>query len=47
MDHPAQRSVVLPGNEVRAELIYPAIVTMVMGDNRYPWAWTYPELFGN
>ncbi|WP_306090344.1 serine hydrolase domain-containing protein [Qipengyuania flava] len=46
-DEANKRCVVLLGNDVRAELIYPAIVTMVMGDTRYPWAWTYPELFGN
>lgn len=45
-DETNKRCVVLLGNDVRAELIYPAIVTMVFGDNRYPWAWTYPELFG-
>lgn len=45
-DEANKRCVVLLGNDVRAELIYPAIVTMVLGDNRYPWAWTYPELFG-
>ncbi|GAB5352514.1 serine hydrolase domain-containing protein [Qipengyuania sp. 483] len=44
-DEANKRCVVLLGNDVRAELIYPAIVTMVLGDNRYPWAWTYPNLF--
>lgn len=44
-DEANKRCVVLLGNDVRAELIYPAIVAMVLGDNRYPWAWTYPELF--
>ena len=44
-DEANKRCVVLLGNDVRAELIYPAIVTMVLGDNRYPWAWTYPDLF--
>ncbi|MXP10340.1 serine hydrolase domain-containing protein [Pseudoblastomonas halimionae] len=45
-DEANKRCVVLLGNDVRAELIYPAIVTMVLGNTRYPWAWTYPELFG-
>ena len=44
-DEANKRCFVLLGNDVRAELIYPAIVTMVLGDNRYPWAWTYPDLF--
>ena len=44
-DEANKRCVVLLGNDVRAELIYPGIVTMVLGDNRYPWAWTYPDLF--
>lgn len=44
-DEANKRCVVLLGNDVRAELIYPDIVAMVLGDNRYPWAWTYPELF--
>lgn len=44
-DEANKRCVVLLGNDVRAELIYPAIVTMVLGDNSYPWAWTYPDLF--
>ncbi|MBU1346899.1 MAG: beta-lactamase family protein [Alphaproteobacteria bacterium] len=46
-DEVRKRCIVLLGNDVRAELIYPAIVTMVLGDNRYPWRWTYPELFGS
>lgn len=46
-DETDKRCVVLLGNDVRAELIYPDIVTMVLGDIHYPWAWTYPELFGN
>lgn len=44
-DEANKRCFVLLGNDVRAELIYPAIVTMVLGNNRYPWAWTYPDLF--
>lgn len=45
-DEANRRCVVLLGNDVRAELIYPAIVTMVLGDTRYPWWWTYSDLFG-
>lgn len=41
-----KRCVVLLGNDVRAELIYPEIVTMVLGETGYPWWWTYSGLFG-
>ncbi len=46
-DETNKRCVVLLGNDVRAELIYPAITAMVLGETRYPWWWTYPELFGD
>lgn len=42
-----QRCVVLLSNSVRAEIIYPEIVEMVLGETDYPWWWTYPELHGN
>jgi len=34
-----QRCVVLLGTDVRAELIYPEIVTLVLGETRMPWRW--------
>ena len=34
-----QRCVVLLANDVRAELIYPEIVTLVLGKTRMPWRW--------
>lgn len=41
-----RKCLVLLGNDVRAELIYPEIVEMVLGQTNYPWWWTYPELQG-
>ena len=38
------RCVVLLSNSVRAEIIYPQIVEMVLGETGYPWWWTYPDL---
>lgn len=38
------RCIVLLSNSVRAEIIYPEIVYMVLGRTDYPWWWTYPEL---
>ncbi|MBS7457161.1 serine hydrolase domain-containing protein [Coralloluteibacterium stylophorae] len=38
------RCVVLLSNSVRAEIIYPEIVELVLGETNYPWWWTYPEL---
>jgi len=34
-----QRCVVLLANDVRAELIYPEIATLVLGSTRMPWRW--------
>ena len=39
-----KRCVVLLSNSVRAEIIYPEIVDMVLGDTGYPWWWVYPDL---
>lgn len=41
-----RRCVVLLSNSVRAEMIYPEIVEAALGETRYPWWWTYSELFG-
>ena len=40
-----QRCIVLLANSVRAELIYPAITEMAMGENPVPWWWIYPDQF--
>ena len=34
-----QRCVVLLANDVRAERIFPEIVTWVLGETRMPWRW--------
>ncbi|WP_375207871.1 serine hydrolase domain-containing protein [Hyphococcus sp.] len=39
-----ERCLVLLGNSVRAEIIYPEIVEFVLGETDYPWWWTYPAL---
>lgn len=36
-----RRCIVLLANSVRAELIYPAIVELVLGDVGAPWWWEY------
>lgn len=41
-----QRCLVMLSNSVRAEIIFPRIVRMVLGETRYPWWWTYPDLHG-
>ncbi|MGB3471502.1 MAG: serine hydrolase domain-containing protein [Erythrobacter sp.] len=41
-----QRCVVLLANSVRAEIIFPEIVRLVLGETGYPWWWTYPQLHG-
>ena len=40
------RCIVLLSNNTRAEIIYPEIVRMVLGETSYPWWWTYPEIHG-
>jgi hypothetical protein len=32
------------GNSVRAEIIYPEIVELVLGKTSFPFWWIYPEL---
>lgn len=39
-----QRCLILLGNSVRAEIIYPEIVEMVLGQTDFPFWWIYPEL---
>ena len=39
-----QRCLILFGNSVRAEIIYPEIVEMVLGETGFPFWWIYPEL---
>lgn len=39
-----QRCLVMLANSVRAEMIFPAITRLVLGETNYPWWWTYPEL---
>jgi CubicO group peptidase (beta-lactamase class C family) len=39
-----RRCLVMLSNSVRAEIIYPKIAALVLGETRYPWWWTYPEL---
>lgn len=40
------RCVVALGNSVRAEVIYPEIVGMILGQTEFPFWWIYPELHG-
>lgn len=42
-----RRCVVLLANSVRAELIYPAMVRFVLGENRMPWWWEYGSPAGS
>ena len=39
-----QRCLIMLGNSVRAELIYPEITEMVLGETGLPWWWSYPAL---
>ena len=32
------------GNSVRAEIIFPEIAELVLGETDFPFWWTYPEL---
>jgi len=38
-----QRCLVMLANSVRAEIIFPEIVEIVLGETNYPWWWTYPD----
>ena len=39
-----RRCVVLLGNDVRAERIYPGVVRLLLGDTKMPWYWEYEWL---
>ena len=39
-----QRCLIMLGNSVRAEVIYPEIIALVLGETDFPFWWTYPEL---
>ncbi len=39
-----QRCLIMFGNSVRAEIIFPEIAEMVLGQTDFPFWWTYPEL---
>jgi CubicO group peptidase (beta-lactamase class C family) len=39
-----QRCLVMLGNSVRAEIIFPEIAALVLGETAFPFWWTYPEL---
>lgn len=41
-----QRCVVMLGNSVRAEIIFPEIAELILGETEFPFWWTYPELQG-
>lgn len=42
-----QRCVVMLSNSTRAEIIYPQIVKLVLGETNFPWWWVYPQLHGD
>lgn len=42
----AQRCLVMLANSVRAELIFPELAELVLGETGYPWWWVYPALHG-
>jgi CubicO group peptidase (beta-lactamase class C family) len=41
-----QRCLVMLGNSVRAEIIFPEIAALVLGETQFPFWWIYPELHG-
>jgi len=40
------RCLIMLGNSVRAEIIFPDLTEAVLGETHYPWWWTYPALHG-
>lgn len=40
-----RRCVVILGNDVRDEALFPALVKTVLGETGAPWQWEYPEQF--
>jgi CubicO group peptidase (beta-lactamase class C family) len=41
-----ERCLIMLGNSVRAEIIFPEVAEAVLGPTNYPWWWTYPALHG-
>lgn len=41
-----QRCVVMLGNSVRAEIIFPEVAALILGETEFPFWWIYPELQG-
>jgi hypothetical protein len=39
-----QRCLVMLGNSVRAEIIFPEVAALVLGETAFPFWWIYPEL---
>ncbi len=39
-----ERCLIMLGNSVRAEIIFPEIAALVLGETQFPFWWTYPEL---
>jgi len=42
-----QRCLVMLGNSVRAEIIFPEVAALVLGETEFPFWWIYPELRGD
>jgi len=42
----SQRCLVMLGNSVRAEIIFPEVAALVLGETQFPFWWIYPELQG-
>jgi hypothetical protein len=41
-----ERCLIMLGNSVRAETIFPEIAELVLGETQFPFWWIYPELHG-
>ncbi len=41
-----QTCVVMLGNSVRAEIIFPEVAALILGETQFPFWWIYPELHG-
>jgi CubicO group peptidase (beta-lactamase class C family) len=39
-----QRCLIILGNSVRSEIIFPVLAEKILGETDYPWSWTYPNL---
>jgi CubicO group peptidase (beta-lactamase class C family) len=42
----SERCLVMLGNSVRAEIIFPEVAALVLGETQFPFWWIYPELHG-